>query len=144
MAEPLARLSMDDAATIGTTIQTDASVKTEGRGSIKITTLHPTTICLGHVLGLDVEEATLICTARVKSELDGTVFLEMWAHVDGGRYFARGLNDTVEGRRDWTSIQAPFRFQKGQRPDKVVVNIVVNGTGTVWVDDLRLAKAPLD
>jgi hypothetical protein len=135
---------LDDASTFGTTIQTDPSVKTEGRASVKITTLHPTTICLGQILGLDVEKATLIYTAKVKSELDGVAYLEMWAHVGEGRYFSRGMNDVVEGHTEWKSIQTPFRFQEGQRPDKVVLNIVINGTGTVWVDDLTLAKAPLN
>jgi hypothetical protein len=144
LAESVARLSLDDAATLGTTIQTDASVKTEGRASVRITTLHPTTICLGQILGLDVEKATLIYTAKVKSALDGVAYLEMWAHVGGGRYFSRGMNDPIEGRTDWKSIQTLFRFQEGQRPDKVVLNIVINGTGTVWVDDLTLAKTLLN
>jgi hypothetical protein len=34
-------------------------------------------------------------------------------------------------------------FQKGQKPDKVVLNLVINGTGTVWIDDIVLSKAPL-
>lgn len=143
-AESLARLSLDDASTLGTTIQTDVLVKTEGRGSIKITTSHPTTICLGEVLGLDVEKAALIYSAKVKSMLDGAAYLEMWVHVAGGRYFSRGINDPVAGRSDWESIHTPFRLQEGQRPDKVVLNIVINGTGTVWVDDLSLAEAPLN
>lgn len=143
-AESLARLSLDDASTLGTTIQTDVLVKTEGRGSIKITTSHPTTICLGEVLGLDVEKAALIYSAKVKSLLEGAAYLEMWVHVAGGRYFSRGVNDPVTGRSDWKSIRTPFRLQEGQRPDKVVLNIVINGTGTVWVDAAALAKAPLN
>ena len=142
-AEELKRLSLDDASAIGTTIQTDTQVKTEGKGSIKITTQWPTTICLGEVTGLNVENAKLLYKAKVKSDLDGSAFLELWAHVNGGQYFSRGMNDSVSQKTDWKLIQTPFFFQKGQRPDKVTLNLVINGKGTVWIDDIALSKEPL-
>jgi hypothetical protein len=143
MANDLERLNLDDAAFIGTTIQTDSEIKTEGKGSVRITTKYPTTVCLGEINGLDVESAKLLYTAKVKSELDGVAFLEMWAHVGGGQYFSRGMNDTIKGKTDWKSIQTPFMFQKGQNPDKVILNLVINGKGTVWIDDVVLSKVPL-
>ena len=143
MADDLERLNLDDAASIGTTIQTDSKIKTEGTGSVRITTKYPTTVCLGEVTGLDVEKAKLLYTAKVKSELDGVAFLEMWVHVGGGQYFSRGMNDAITGKKDWKSIHTPFMFQKGQNPDKVTLNLVINGKGTVWIDDLVLSKVPL-
>ena len=143
MAEDLKKLSLDDAALIGTTIQTDSEVKTEGQSSVRITTKHPTTVCLGEVIGLDVESARLLYTAKVKSDLDGVAFLEMWVHVGGGQYFSRGMTDPIKGKSDWMSIETPFMFQKGQNPDLVILNLVINGNGTVWIDDVVLSKAPL-
>jgi hypothetical protein len=142
-AQDLKKLNLDDASAIGTTIQTDTQVKAEGKGSIKITTQWPTTICLGEVTGLNIEDAKLVYKARVKSNLDGTAFLEMWAHVGGGQYFSRGMNDIVKQKTDWKIIQTPFLFQKGQKPDKVTLNLVINGKGTVWIDDIILSKEPL-
>ena len=142
-AEDLKKLSLDDASAIGTTIQSDTEVKAEGKSSIKITTLWPTIICLGEVKGLDIEGAKLVYKAKVKSDLEGTAFLEMWAHVSGGQYFSRGMNDVVSQKTDWKTIQTPFLFQKGQKPDKVTLNLVVNGRGTVWIDDIVLSKEPL-
>jgi hypothetical protein len=144
IAEDLTQLSLDDASGLGTTIQNDTDLKTEGRASIRITTLHPTTICLGEVTGLDIENARLIFKASVKSELNGAAYLEMWVHVGGGQYFSRGMNDSVEGKTDWKSIRTPFLFQKGQTPEKITLNLVVNGKGTVWIDDVVLSKAPLE
>ncbi len=143
MAEDLKKLSLDDASVLGTTIQTDTKVKTEGRSSVRITTKHPTTVCLGEVLGLDVENARLLYSAKVKSDLNGIAYLEMWAHLGSGQYFSRGLNDPIKGKSDWKSIQTPFIFQKGQNPDKVTLNLVINGKGTVWIDNVVLSKAPL-
>ncbi|MEX1327162.1 MAG: hypothetical protein AB1Z29_10200 [Desulfobacterales bacterium] len=143
MAEDLIKLSLDDAASIGTTIQTDSEVKTEGQSSVRITTKHSTTVCLGEVIGLNVEDARLLYTAKVKSDLDGVAFLEMWVHVGGGQYFSRGMTDPIKGKSDWMSIQTPFMFQKGQNPDVVILNLVINGKGTVWIDDVVLSKAAL-
>jgi hypothetical protein len=142
-AEVLKKLNLDDASAIGTTIQTDTQVKAEGKASIKITTKWPTTICLGEVSNLNVENAKLLYKARVKSDLDGTAFLEMWVHVGGGQFFSRGMDDVVKGKSDWKVIKTPFVFQKGQRPEKVTLNLVINGRGAVWIDDIVLSKEPL-
>ena len=144
LAEDLKKLSLDDMATLGLKIENDASVKKEGNGSIKISTLWPTTVCLGEVTGLDIEKARLIYKADVKSHLDGSALLEMWVHLGGGQYFSRSLNSTVTGNSDWKSIQTPFMLQKGQKPDRVTLNLVINGKGTVWIDNIVLSKEPLN
>ena len=78
-----------------------------------------------------------------RSDLEGVAFLEMWVQFDGAQYFSRGLNDAVKNKTAWKTVQTPFFFQQGQSPDKVVLNLVINGKGTVWVDDIVLSKAPL-
>jgi hypothetical protein len=142
-ANDLKKLNLDDASAIGTTIQTDTEVKVEGKSSIKIMTQWPTTICLGEVTGLDIEGAKLVYKAKVKSDLEGAAFLEVWAHVGGGQYFSRGMNSVVKQKTDWKMIQTPFLFQRGQKPDKLTLNLVINGKGTVWIDDIVLSKEPL-
>ncbi len=142
-AEDLKKLNLDDASSLGLKIQTDSQVKVEGSGSIRVTTAWPTVVCLAEVKGLDVENAKLVYRAKVKTTLEGEAFLEMWAHVGGGQYFSRGMNDTAKGKSEWKSIQTPFLFQKGQKPEKVTLNLVINGKGTVWIDDVVLSKEPL-
>ena len=143
LAQDLKKVNLDDATAIGTVIQTDTKMKVEGAGAVRITTLWPTTICLGEVAGPDIENARLVYKAKVKSDLDGTAYLELWAHVGGGQYFSKGTNDMVSQKTDWKTLSTPFLFQKGQKPDKVTLNIVINGKGTVWVDDIVLSKEPL-
>lgn len=144
LAADLMKLNLDDVSTLGLIIAKDAKVKTEGSSSIKFSTLWPTTVCLGEVSGLDVENATLVFSANVKSQLDGSAFLEMWVHVSGGRFFSRGVNSAIQGNSDWITIQTPFILQSGQRPDKITLNLIINGRGTVWIDDVVLSKAPLN
>jgi len=90
-----------------------------------------------------IADAKLVYSAKVKSNLNGVVFLEMLEHVGTGQYFSKGMNDPIKGKSDWKSIQTPFMFQKGQNPKKITLNLVINGTGTVWIDDVVLSKTRL-
>lgn len=63
-AGDLKKLTLDDASVIGTPIQTDTQVKAEGKASIKITTQWPTTICLGEVARVEVENEKLPAIPR--------------------------------------------------------------------------------
>ncbi len=142
-AQDLHRLSLDDMAAVSPRLELDRDVKVEGQHSLRITAQWPTTVYLGEVAGLDVENATLIYAAMVKTALKGNAFLEMWAHVGDGQYFSRGLQDTADGETDWKILRTPFVFQAGQRPDRVTLNLVINGIGTVWIDDVVLSKQAL-
>jgi len=142
--QELQRLPLDSISSLGTTVSSDLAVKKEGKASIKISTLGPTNICLGVVQPLNVENTRLVYQARVKSEkLEGVAFLEMWCEVGGGRYFSRGMDSTVAGTMDWQILQTPFFLQAGQKVTRVTLHIVINGKGTVWVDDVVLFKKPL-
>jgi len=142
-AQEIAGLDLEAPSKLGLTIQRDEQVKAAGEASIRIDTSWPVTVCLGELDSLDVENAKLVYQAQVKSDLEGTAFLEMWCHFQGSPYFSRGMNDPVEGKSDWKAIGTPFMLQKGQKPEKVTLNIVINGKGTVWVDDLVLSKEAL-
>ncbi len=143
-ATEIKRLNLDDASTIGTIISTDQNVKFEGQGSIRIQTRWPTTICLGQISALNLENAKLVYQAKVKSEkLEGTAFLEMWCQIGDGQYFSRGLNSTISGTRNWQTLRTPFHLQKGQKAQKATLNLVINGRGSVWIDDVHLLAEPL-
>ena len=144
-ATEVLKLALDDATALGTTVSTDSEVRFEGSSAIRISTLWPTTICLGQVSDLRLENTRLLYQAMVKSEeLEGVAFLEMWCEVGDGRYFSRGMNSVVTGTTDWERLQTPFILQRGQTAKKITFNIVVNGNGTVWVDALRLVREPID
>jgi hypothetical protein len=123
----------------------DSDVTADGRGSIKITASKPVTVRIAEIHGLSVENARLIYRARLRSaELDGQAYLEMWCVFPGqGEYFSRALQTPLAGTNDWVSQETPFFLQKGQSPSRVNLNLVVNGQGTVWLDEVVLAKAPL-
>jgi hypothetical protein len=105
----------------------------------------PTVIRLFEVRDLNVEDARLIYQARVRTEnVQGQVYLEMWCHFPGkGEFFSRGLQSPLTGTTDWTTEETPFFLNKGENPDYVKLNLVINGKGTAWIDDIKLLKGPL-
>lgn len=121
------------------------NVSSDGNGSLRIVAKEPTIVRLFEVDDIDVDDARLIYQARVRTkDVEGQVYLEMWCHFPGkGEFFSRGLDSPLTGTTNWVTLQIPFFLKKGEKPDYVKFNIVINGTGTVWIDDVRLLKAPL-
>ncbi len=126
-------------------VEIDKEVSSDGKGSLKITATGPTEVRLFETGDVDVENARLIYQARVRTkDVEGQVYLEMWCHFPGkGEFFSRGLQAPLIGTTEWTTEETPFFLKKGENPDNVKLNLVINGKGTVWIDDIRLLKAPL-
>lgn len=123
----------------------DPKVSSDGKGSLRVDVTQPITIPLFEVTDVSVENATLIYQASLQSEnLDGKAFLEMWVRVPGkGEFFSRGLDRPITGTISWMTTATPFFLQAGQKPDLIRLNLVVQGKGKVWIDDIHLLRAPL-
>jgi hypothetical protein len=104
------------------------------------------TLRLYEVTDPGVEQSILYYRARLRTaDVQGRAFLEMWVRLPGqGEYFSRGLAQTVSGTTGWASYEIPFVLQKGQKPDLVKLNIVLEGGGgTIWVKDVELLATPM-
>jgi hypothetical protein len=126
-------------------VQIDKAVSSDGNGSLRITSTEPMVVRLFEVGDIDVENARLIYQAKVRTEgVEGKVYLEMWCHFVGkGEFFSRGLQTPLTGTTGWTTEETPFFLQKGENPDNVKLNLVIDGKGTAWIDDIHLLKGPL-
>ena len=123
-------------------IEIDKSISDDGNGSIKITTSKPLVIQLYSIDDLKINDSQIIYEANVKSEgLSGQAYLEMWCvFKDKGEYFSRGFDSVISGNTDWKTIRTVFQLNKGEIPDQIKLNVVVNGVGTLWIDDIHLSK----
>jgi hypothetical protein len=126
-------------------VELDMATSSDGGGSLKITAAEPTTLRLFETGDLDVENARLIYQAKLRTEgVEGQVYLEMWCSFSGkGEFFSRGLQSPLTGTTDWASVETPFFLKAGENPDNVKLNLVINGKGTAWIDDVRLRSGPL-
>ena len=126
-------------------VQLDKAVSSDGKGSLKITANGPMVIKLFETSNINLDNARLIYQAKLKTEkMEGEVYLEMLCHFPGrGEFFSRGLQNSMTGTMNWSIQEIPFFLKKGEKPDNVKLNLVINGRGTAWIDDVRLLKANL-
>ena len=91
-----------------------------------------------------VENCTVLYQARLKTEnLAGRAYLEMWAHLPGlGESFSRGLHNVATGSNEWATYETPFYLKAGERPDRIRLNLVVEGQGKVYIKDIVLTATP--
>jgi hypothetical protein len=126
-------------------VELDKEASSDGNGSLRTTATGQTVIRLFELGDIDIENARLIYQAKLRTkDVEGQVYLEMWCSFPGkGEFFSRALESPLSGTTDWTTQQTPFFLQKGQNPDNVKLNLVINGKGTAWIDDIRVLQGPL-
>lgn len=115
------------------------------QGSWFIDCTEAQTVRLFEVADPGVEQCMLIYRAKLKTEnIKGQAYLEMWCRFPGkGEYFSRGLQNPATGSNDWASYETPFFLKKGEKPDLLKLNIVIKGTGKIWIKDVEVLKATL-
>ena len=129
----------------GTGVELDNAASSDGGGSLRIEASAPATLRLFELADIDVENTQLVYQAKLKSEnVQGRAYLEMWCAFPGmGEFFSRGLQSPLSGTNDWVTEETPFFLKKGQNPNRVKLNLVIDGTGTVCIDDIRLLTRAL-
>lgn len=126
-------------------VEIDKEITSDGNGSLRITATEPVTVKLYETGDIAIEKSQLIYRARLRTEdVAGQVYLEMWCSFPGkGEFFSRALQSPLSGTNEWSSQETPFFLDKGENPDNVKMNLVINGKGTVWIDDIKLLISPL-
>ncbi len=126
-------------------VEIDREISSDGNGALRISAAESTSVRLFEVGEIDVENARLIYRARIRTEdLEGVTYLEMLCHFsEKGEYFSRDLKSPLTGTSEWVTEETSFFLKKGENPDTISLNLVINGKGTVWIDDIQLLKAPL-
>jgi hypothetical protein len=126
-------------------VELDTEITSDGNGSIRVTAGGPALVRLFEMGDIDIENARLVYRAKLRTEnVEGRVYLEMYCRLPGmGEYFSRGIESPLSGTNEWVTEEIPFYFKKAMNPDNVKLNLVIDGRGTVWIDDIRVLRAPL-
>jgi hypothetical protein len=103
------------------------------------------TVRLFEVTDPEVEQCLLTYRAEMKTEdLKGRAYLEMWCRLPGrGEFFSKGLQQVVSGTSNWSHQEIPFYLKKRQKPDLIKLNVIVEGTGKVWLRNIELLRTQL-
>ena len=93
-----------------------------------------------------LERCMITYRVRMKTEeMESKAYLEMWCRLPGkGEFFSKGVLHAIRGTNDWASYEIPFYLKKGQTPDLLKLNLVVEGSGRLWIKDVELHRTPLD
>lgn len=137
--------SLDQIIT-GSGVRLDKAISSDGHGSLRVDAATGRTVVrLFEIKDISIENARLIYQARVRTEnAEGRVYLEMWCGFNGlGESFSNSLFSPISGTNNWTTVMIPFLLKKGEKPDYIKLNLVIEGKGTAWIDDIRLFKGPL-
>jgi hypothetical protein len=128
-----------------TGVHFDPRISADGKGSVRVDANGEMTVPLFEITDVSVDNAILVYQASLQSQnLDGRAYLEMWVRIPGkGEFFSRALDRPVTGTMSWMTTATPFFLQAGQKPDLIRLNLVVQGKGKVWIDDVRLMRAEL-
>jgi len=111
----------------------------------RVKTVNDRTVRLFEIPDPDVEQCILTYRAQMKTEaVRGRTYLEMWCRFPrGGEFFSKGFDNALKGTNDWTSCEIPFYLKKGQNPDLLKLNLVVEGEGEVWLRNVQILYTPM-
>lgn len=143
-ADILGSFSCDDIAQVKTLISVDKQTTADGNGSIKVEAAQSALVTIADQKNLSVpKDNTLWCTLKVKcAGVKQRAYLEMWSEVaEGRRAFSKGLDQVLIGDSDWREIRLPMMVNADFTVSRALVNVVIEGPGTVWVDEIKFSKA---
>jgi hypothetical protein len=126
-------------------VSVDDVTTLDGNGSIRIDAPDTMTVRIAEFDLEPIDNAQLIYRAHVRADsLLGRAYLEMWCVFPGmGEFFSRSLHNPISGTTEWVTMETPFLLEEDQVPKRVRLNVVVEGVGTVWIDDAALLQADL-
>ncbi|MDH5567550.1 MAG: hypothetical protein OEY15_12860 [Myxococcales bacterium] len=133
-----------DVARVGALI--DRDISHDGNGSLRIEFRQPGLVNLYEVWGNeeDLSFRQLLYEAQLRTEqASGPVFLVMQAGVSGapeGGMPVIGLERAISGSTDWTPVQIWAGNPGNAKHFGSTLQIESRGTGSVWIDSVRLVS----
>lgn len=140
-AENLAAFNCEKLTGISPVFTLDKEVKFQGENSICVKADSPCRVTVAEFDGIQKQNFTLHSSAMVKTDLaPGAFIFEIVVKFNGGFYYSRALDQRIVGKKDWQKVSTDFFFKEGQSPEKVYVNLIIEGSGKVWIDDISLSS----
>lgn len=146
-AVELARFPLDGEVPPDRAAVFDPNVSQDGNGSLRVTTAEGGLLRLYQLDELGIVQGQIALTGFLRSRgLAGLAMLELRCQpAEGDAAFVRGVPRAVSGDSDWRAQDIRFGNPALCRdPVSIQINLWFQGSGTVWVDHLRLWSVPAD
>ena len=132
-------------------VEIDKDTSKDGSESLLVNSTEPTTIELFELKNEDFGNKRLTYKAQMRSQdlVDtedsrGISYIELLAKFpDGDAIVSRGPRVPISGTTDWSYAKTVLYIDKATAPESVKLNLVVEGQGKVWIDDIKLEVIPL-
>lgn len=115
-------------------------------GAFVLEAKEKTTVPLFELTDPGVDQCLLTYRAKAKAEdFNGKAFLELQLKLPKmPEHSAQSIDDAVSGSTDWKSMEAPVYLYSGQKPEKLKLNVVMDGQGTIRMKDVEVLSAPVE
>jgi len=130
-------------------LKLDNEVSYDGLSSIRVDSKDTTTAYIFVLYDIPVKRAKLTWEAYCKSEdLKGKAFLEMGVQISK-KYrkelesYLHQSKDFLRGTTNWQKIKVEFLVLENLKVDVVQLNLIIEGEGTVWIDQVRFTVLPI-
>ncbi len=122
----------------------DAQNPAEGTGSLRFAVAQPVTLPIFEIkLPGDGAKFTLAYKMKVK-DFSGDAYGQMDVNYSsGGKQSLNNYQTAMGATTDWQQRELTYTVQRGQKVGSIVLSLILNGSGTVWLDDVHLIRAPL-
>jgi len=132
-------------------VEIDNEISSDGNGSLIINTKEPITAELFELDGIDFGNKRLTYKAQIRSddlvgaqEMRGISYIELIAQFSNGEeLISRGPRVPISGTTEWRPAETVLYIDKGDTPERVKLNLIVEGEGKVWLDSVVLEAIPL-
>jgi len=132
-------------------VSIDNDMTSDGNGALFVDATSPVTVELFELDHENFKNKRLTFKAQMRSEdlkstedTRGISYIELIAAFpDGEELMSRGPRVPVSGTTDWRLADTVLYLDSGHSPDSVKLNLVVEGQGKVWLDDINLEAIPL-
>ncbi len=127
-------------------VEIDPNTSTDGEGSLLVNSKEALTVELFELDQQEFGNKRLTYKAKMRSEdlvatkdSRGIAYIELLVKFpDGEELISRGPRVPISGTTDWSFANTVLYIDKAGSPKSVNLNLVVEGEGKVWIDDIRL------
>lgn len=137
----------DTLSEVGTHVAVDPVIRSspDAGGSLRIESAQSAIVTVAEVNGIkSTSGGRILCNGKLKcKDTPNGAYLAIYVETtDGSLLVSKQPAQMVGGTQDWQSSRTSVDLRPGTQVARVWVNALVQGPGTLWVDDILVSHEP--